>query len=384
MLRTEIGLGLTTGDSLVEKDREYPSVSIIIVNLNGKELLRRCLTSILTTNYPSFEIVVVDNASTDGSVEFIKRLFGTYSSLKIVENRKNLGHAEGCNIGARVTGGKYLVFLDSDTEMKTWRHALDNEHSYAPKDWLLELVKVMESDKSIGIAQAKIVLAEDSRLLDYTCMAIDALGTWYATYGAKENELKENLEILAASSGCSIVRREIFDEIGGFDPDYFIYDDDTDFSLRTRLFGYNILFVPSAVIVHHGSTLRGIDKKTVYHSAKNRICTMLKNYELKNLWWRLLVLTFLTSMVYLGFLLIRRNDEAKATIKGLTNPLRNFKKIWQKRLLVQSRRRVRDSELLKKGLIRSDILCTLEDFKLKIKQLQVREEKIDNNGFPAR
>ena len=175
-----------------EKD-ECPSVSVTIVNFNGKDLLRRCLASLLTTNYPNFEIIVVDNASTDGSIELVKKLFGSYSFIKVVENRENFGHAEGCNIGARVAKGKYLVFLDSDTEIKAGGFISENsEHFYVPENWLLELVKVMENDESIGIAQAKMVLAKDSRLLDYTCTAIDALGTWPATYGLKEDELKHN------------------------------------------------------------------------------------------------------------------------------------------------------------------------------------------------
>ena len=93
-----------------EKDEGCPSVSVIIVNFNGKELLKRCLTSLLTTNYPNFEIVVVDNASTDGSVESVKKSFGSCPYMKIVENRENLGHSEGCNVGARVAKGRYLVF----------------------------------------------------------------------------------------------------------------------------------------------------------------------------------------------------------------------------------------------------------------------------------
>ena len=136
----------------------------------------------------------------------------------------------------------------------------------------------MESVESIGLAQAKVVLAKDKRQLDYVCTAIDALGTWAATYGLKEDKLKENFEVLAASSGCCIVGREVFNEVGGFDPDYFIYDDDTDLSLRVRLLGYNILFVPSAVIVHCGSVLRGINKRTVYHSAKNRMSKLKLRY----------------------------------------------------------------------------------------------------------
>jgi len=344
-----------------EKDDGCPSVSIIIVNFNGKELLKRCLTSLLTTNYANFEIIVVDNASTDGSVESIKKSFGLCPYIKIVENHENLGHAEGCNIGARVVKGRYLVFLDSDTELKA-------------EDWLWELVKVMESDESIGMAQAKVVLAKDKRRLDYVCMAIDALGTWAATYGLKEDKLKENFEILAASSGCCIVRREVFNELGGFDSDYFIYDDDTDLSLRARLLGYRILLVPSAVIVHRGSVLRGINQRTVYHSAKNRMCTLLKNYELRNLWWRFLVLSFFMSMVSLGFLVLKRFDEAKATMKGLLNSVTGFRKIWIKRLLMQSKRRVRDVELMNKGFIRNDVRSTLQDFKLKLKHMSVEQK----------
>jgi GT2 family glycosyltransferase len=344
-----------------EKGEGCPSVSIIVVNFNGKKLLKPCLKSLLTTNYPNFEIIVVDNASTDGSVESIKKLYGSYPYVKIVENRENLGHAEGCNIGARVAKGRYLVFLDSDTELKA-------------EDWLWELVKVMESDESIGLAQAKVVLAKDKRRLDYVCTAIDALGTWAATYGLKEDELKENFEVLAASSGCCIVRRDVFNEVGGFDPDYFIYDDDTDLSLRSRLLGYKILLVPSAVIVHRGSVLRGINQRTVYHSAKNRMRTMLKNYELRNLWWRFLVLSFLMSMVSFGFLVLKKLDEAKATMKGLLSSVTDFRKIWIKRSLMQSKRRIRDVELMSKGLIRNDARSTLQDLRLKLKLMSVEQK----------
>ena len=357
-----------------EKDEECPSTSIIIVNFNGKEFLRRCLTSLLTTNYPNFEIIIVDNASTDGSVELIGKLFDSYSCIRVIKNSENLGHAEGCNVGAKVAKGNYLVFLDSDTEINAGGCISENnERLHVPQNWLLELVKVMESDQSTGIAQAKMVLAKDSRLLDYTCMAIDALGTWHETYGLKEDELKENFEILAASSGCCIVRREVFEEVGGFDSDYFIYDDDTDFSLRTRLLGYKVVLVPSAVIVHRGGVLRGINPRTIYHSAKNRVCTMLKNYELRNLWWRFLVLNFLMSMVSVGFLLLKKFDEAKATVKGLSNSITGFRKTWIKRLLVQSKRRVRDAELVRKGLIRNDVRSTLQDLRLKLKHMSTEQ-----------
>ena len=344
---------------MLEKEEDCPSVSTIIVNFNGKELLKSCVGALLATKYPNFEVIVVDNASTDGSVRSLEKMFGACPNLKIVKNQENLGHAEGCNIGAREAKGRYLVFLDSDTEPKD-------------EDWLWELVRVMESDESIGIAQAKVVLAEDRHRLDYVCLGIDALGTWTATYGLKEDELGENFEILAASSGCCIVSREVFYKAGGFDSDYFIYDDDTDLSLRARLLGYRILLVPSSVIVHHGSVMRGINQNTVYHSAKNRICTLLKNFELRNLWWRFLVLSLLMSTVSVGFLVLKKSNEAKATMKGLLNSMTGFRSIWVKRVLIQSKRRVRDFELMDKGFIRNDVQPTLQDFRLKLRLMSMR------------
>jgi len=342
---------------LSEKSESLPPVSIVIVNFNGREFLQQCLRTLLNTNYPNYDAVVVDNASTDGSADEAEASFGSDSRIKIVRNSENVGHAEGCNIGARMTEGQYIVFLDSDIE-------------FDAEEWLWELVKVMENDDSVGLAQAKIVLAEDKRCLDYVCEAVDALGTWAANYGSKEERLKEKIEILAASSGCSIIRRKVFNQAGGFDGDYFIYDDDTDLSLRVRLMGHRILFVPSAIVIHRGGVLRGVSGQMLYHSSKNRLYTALKNYELRNMWWRFSVLTFFTFMVSVGFLATKKTKEAKATLRGLASAIKDFRKIWTKRLLFQSKRQIRDSELVSRGLVRNDFQSTIDDLKLKLKYMK--------------
>lgn len=340
-----------------EKSATYPSVSIIIVNFNSRDFLKQCLRTLLDTDYPNYEVVVIDNASTDGSLSAVKRSFGSDSRVKLVGNRENVGHSEGCNIGAKITEGQYIVFLDADI-------------AFEDRNWLRELVKVMENNTSVGLAQAKLVVSEDSSRLDCVCVAIDALGTWAANYGSKAGMLKEDFEILAASSGCSIIRREVFNQAGGFDPDYFIYDDDTDLSLRVWLMGYRVMFVSSAVVIHRGGVLRGISGTMLYYSSKNRLATVLKNYELRNVWWRFSVLAFFTFMVSAGFFAVKKHEEAKATLKGLMNPLRNLPRIWQKRLLFQSKRRVKDSELIKGGLIRNGFQSTLQDFKIKLKHMK--------------
>ena len=333
-----------------------PSVSLVIVNYNGKKFLRQCLLTLLKTNYLNFEVIIVDNASTDGSLEELENYFGSNPNIKLVKNQENVGHSEGCNIGAKLSNGRYLVFLDSDIEFES-------------ENWLLELVKVMENDNTIGLAQAKIVLSEDKTLLDCVCIAIDALGTWAANYGSKGEKLKKNFEIMAASSGCCIIRREVFNNSGGFDNDYFIYDDDTDLSLRLRIMGYRILFIPSSEVIHRSGVLRGVSGIGPYYSAKNRLRTAIKNYEFKNLWWKFSVLIFFMLVVSAGFFIMNKNKEAKATLKGMTNSIKDLRKIWKKRLLFQAKRRIKDSELVRAGFIKNDFRYTLYDFKIKMQYM---------------
>ncbi|MFZ7137134.1 MAG: glycosyltransferase [archaeon] len=334
----------------------HPSVSVVVVNFNGKDLLKTCLKTLLDTDYPNFDVTVVDNASTDGSVDVITSIADSDSRLKIVKNPTNVGHAEGCNIGTKMSNGQYVVFVDSDIE-------------FASKDWLGELVKVIEEDKAIGLAQAKIVLSEDQNRLEYFCENVDALGTWSANYGSNAHELKQNFELLAASAGCCIISRTLFNKVGRFDEDYFIYDDDTDLSLRVRLLGYSVVFVSSSVVIHRSSVLRGVSGGMLYHSSKNRMHTTIKNYELGNVCWRFPLLCFFTLVVSAGFFVSKKHEEAKASLRGLTNTITDFQKIWIKRLVFQPERLITDFELVKKGFVRNDFRGTIQDLKIKLQHM---------------
>ncbi len=336
-----------------QKIKDFPFISLIIVNYNGKEFLKKCLLTLLKTNYHNYEIIVVDNASEDGSLEELENNFGSNPNVKIVKNNKNVGHSEGCNIGAKLSNGRYLVFLDSDIEFNS-------------ANWLSELVKVMENDKTIGLAQAKIVLSEDTSRLDCVCAAIDALGTWAPNFGSKGRKLKKNFEIMAASSGCCIIRKEIFNNSGGFDNDYFIYDDDTDLSIRIRIMGYRVFFIPSSEVIHRSGILRGVSGMGPFYSAKNRLRTVVKNYELKNVWWKFSILTFFMGVVSAGFFIMKKNKEAIATLKGIIDSIEDLQNIWKKRLLFQSKRKIKDSELVRAGLLKNDIQYTLQDLMIKM------------------
>lgn len=328
-------------------------VSVIVINFNGIRQLEKCLGYLTQTNYPHYEIIVVD-CLTENLATWIKQHFPT---VKVVHYDHDIGPSASHNVEKHVLNphSKYLAFLDND--------------AYVTEDWLTELVKAAENDGEIGVAQAKILMTSNSRLLDNAGIAIDALGTWYTTRGLKADDFQKIFEIFAASSAGCLVLREAFEKAGGFDADYFIYDDDTDFSFRVRLFGYKIVFVPSAVVFHDGEPWRALNPKKLHHSVKNRICTMIKNYELGNLWWRLSLYSTLTFLAAFGFVLIGKPLEAKETFRGIAHSLSDFRKTWEKRMRVQLLRRVRDSELFEYGFIRNDIRATVSDIKLKARYL---------------
>ena len=134
-----------------------PQVSIIILNYNGIKFVERCLKSVLNTDYPLFEVIFVDNGSTDGSPELVQKLFGEDKRLRIILNKENLGFTGGNNVGIKMSKGEYIVLLNNDTEV--------------PSDWLRQLVLVMEKRRDIGMAQPAILYMD----MDHT---IQTLGNY--------------------------------------------------------------------------------------------------------------------------------------------------------------------------------------------------------------
>jgi GT2 family glycosyltransferase len=322
---------------------DYPKVSVIVINARDKEWLGKCLESLVKTDYPDFEIIVVD-CQTPKIEEWIAEHF---EDIKLVHLDEDIGPSASHNVGVAKAdrASRYLAFLDNDTIVEP--------------SWLKELVNVIGDDKKSGIAQAKILKIGREDRLDHTGLAIDTMGTWCTTLNMKEANFNEIFEMLAASLAACIVKREVFDEVGGFDDDYFIYDDDTDFCWRARLRGYSVLFVPSARVSHSGQIAKGVKPRKLFHGVKNRGYTLLKNYELGNLWWRMFVYYVVMSLCALTFVLLFRLGEAHASLRGLADMIVNFRKIWRKRMQVQSRRYVSDKELFEQRLLRKDVWATL-------------------------
>lgn len=243
-------------------------VSIIIVNWNGIRWLPDCFEALYKQAYKNFEIIFVDNASRDGSVEWVRV---HYPKTRILINKENLGFADANNVGYKVAKGRYVLFLNNDTRVT--------------KKFLTELVRVMESDPAIGGAQSKILLMDKPDTHDSVGAFLTPTGFLYHYGFAKKDSPKYDREIdlYTAKGACMLFRKSVLDKIAVerniFDPDYFAYFEETDMCHRVWLGGYRIVYAYKSVIYHKmGATSSSMNNAFVqYHSFKNRINSYLKN-----------------------------------------------------------------------------------------------------------
>jgi len=315
-------------------------VSVIIVNWNGIRYLEKCLKSVLSTDFPHFEVILVDNASTDDSVAFVKERFGHDQRLKIVQNKRNVGFAEGSNIGLKHAKGKYIVFLNNDTEVNS--------------QWLEELVKVLQSDGSVGAAQSKLLLMNERNRFDCAGGFIDYYGYSWERGRNEEDEGQYDrvADVFYAKGAAMIVKRELLDMVGTFDPKFFMYFEETDLCWRIWLRGYRVVFVPSSKVYHVAG---GTAKQTFfskYFLIRNHIRMIIKNYARKNLVkmvTRVLIIEFRKSI---GFMLKNDSSQVRILVKALVWNLSNLRETWQRRQRCQQIiRRVPDEFVMKRVML---------------------------------
>jgi GT2 family glycosyltransferase len=317
-------------------------VSIVIVNYNGFEYLRKCVASLLVSEYDFYEIIIVDNGSVDGSVLKIKKEFEAYQSkIVILELPNNLGFAAGNRIGANKAVGEYILFLNNDTEVEP--------------SFLSGMVEVMEKDLTIGIAQAKILLFDKRDTFDCVGMTLSIFGNAFPLgWNEKDVGQYDRIEEISVAKGAAmIVRSGVWNSLDGFDPLFFVNSEESDFCWRVWLFGYRVVFAPSAKVYHvrAASTIKLSPDFLMFQYYRNQIVTVAKNLSLKNLIKYspgLLGLNFIRVMLH-----ISRNEPLSmlGNLRGVTWCLVFFNRIWIKRIRVQSRRVVRDEALFKRGVL---------------------------------
>jgi len=235
----------------------HPLVSIIIVNFNGKTHLEKCLNSLKKVNYSNFETILVDNNSTDGSVEFVTK---NYSDVIIIKLNQNKGYAEPNNIGARLAKGDYLLFLNNDTIITP--------------EFISEMIKVSEKDETIAMCQSLLLKPDGS--VDSSGDFIDEIGVVYNSK-TKSNEIRE---ISSARGASMLVRKKVFEELGGFDEKFFASFEDVDLGWRAWIMGYRVVMVPKSIVYHFGGqTIEMIKPEIAFHGFKNQLSMKITNFE---------------------------------------------------------------------------------------------------------
>jgi len=239
-----------------------PLVSVVILTFNGKEYIKDCQSSLLEQTYPNIEVIVVDNASQDGSPELIDEQF---PAVNLIRNNSNLGFAAGNNMGIRLTHGDYIALLNQDTKTAS--------------TWVEELVKTAEQDKKIGMCLSKLLYMNEptrlnsSGMLIYKDLSIVNRGIGDVDYG----QYDQYEETFASHGAAAFYRRTMLDEVGLLDEDYFLLGEEIDLAFRARFAGWKCIYVPTAVVYHARSAHLGLySPLKLYYTERNRIWNMVK------------------------------------------------------------------------------------------------------------
>jgi len=308
-----------------------PSVLIVIVNYNGRDLLEKYFPSVQNLNYENYQTVVVDNDSLDGSIDLLEQEF---PEVTVVENEENAGLSKGNNAGV-IAGADsdYLWFLNPDVRV--------TESS------LSVLVEYMEQNPDMGITVPRIN-EMDSETIQSLGYHYDVTGRCYRRHeGKSTSSIVESEEVPCGMLAALLVDSTVWDDIGGFDEENFIYGDDDYLCLQAWLRGYHVEIVPESVVYHEGGASKAPSEFDVYHNARNRTRCYLKTLQLRSI-----ALGFPFYVGRLGVqmgkdLVVRRSPEvASSRFAGLANAVSQLPSLYRERKEHQREREYPDSRFL--------------------------------------
>ena len=305
-------------------------VSIVVVNWNGRKWLKKCLDSLNAQTYKDFEVIMVDNSSTDDSIKFVKK---NYPRIKIIPS-ENKGFGYGCNVGARYANGEFVMFF--------------NEDMYVDKDFLEKYVdgyQKLENKDLIGTIGCSIAHYDKT----FPVVAKKMYGFGVDLMGAPMLNTDPNK--IFHNTGCPLfVSRKLFLKIGGFCENIFIYSEDIDICWRLNIFGYRHYFFKDIMIYHYGGGVMGdFSDKKLANYIKGEINALFNNYS-----WPFLLIGFSYFMMlywflFIGYLVTGRFSYARTIISTIYHEWRyNIKSILKFRQKVQSNRKISDWKLLGK------------------------------------
>ena len=310
-----------------------PLVSIIIINWDGKHILKNILLYINKIDYKKTETIIVDNGSSDGSVEYLKKF---YPRIKIIKNKTNLGFAKANNQGIKQAKGELVLFLNNDT--------------LVTKNFLSILVNKILSNEKIGACQPKILNLEKKSQLDSigSFMTFNGFLFHYGFRAVDSKKLDKEIKLFSGKGSCLLFKKKILDKIGYFDKDFFAYFEETDLCWRLWVAGYYITYVPQCAVYHKGlETARKLPINFIYfHSFKNRIASLTINLGLLSMLPILLIHIAICFGVAFYFFLVGKSKISSGIIRAIYWNFINIDDTWNKRSYVQSKiRKINDKDI---------------------------------------
>lgn len=309
-----------------------PLVSVVVVNWNGRRYLEECLAALLVQTYSPFEIVLVDNGSTDDSVPFVRERF---PQVRLVLLERNTGFAAGHNRGIAASRGVYVATLNND--------------AIPEPGWLGALVAAAERDPQVGMVASKMLFYDRPTVVNSAGICVDRAGIAWDRHGGWPDDPNEpSVEVFGPCAGAALYRRGLLDEVGLFDESFFCYLEDVDLAWRARLAGWRCWYAPDARVLHHHSGTAG-DASAFkrYHLGRNKVWLIAKNYPMPELLTHLPLIVAYDLLAVVGMLLTghRHGYAPSARLASLTGRLVGLAGLpralaARRRILARARRQV--------------------------------------------
>jgi GT2 family glycosyltransferase len=346
----------------VVANNNCPSVSIVIVNFNGANYLASCLSSVLDTNYQNFEVILVDNASTDSSLEIAQK-FSSDFRLKIVENKVNMGFSGGNNRGFDYSKGNYIVFLNNDTIVND--------------DWLSYLVEALQNDDTIGLAQSMILNIDGEKIQTVGWLFSDYLIT-KQMLGEKKNSstiFKSIFEVSFVCGASMMIKRDLINEIGLFESTIPFFYDDTLLSLKTWFANKRVVTVSKSKIRHIGGASSAWNIELItFNLLKANISLIFDIYSQINELALALSLNVISTTINALFCLKQKNIAViYANTKAFLWGIKNLRYLWKNRLAHWQNTKISPKKL-KENFIRIKIPISLYIMPSKITKAYINFE----------
>ncbi len=307
-----------------------PQISVIVITWDSIATLTRCLNCLTAQTLKNFEVVLVDNGSTDGCLDGVESHWPGLT-LRVHRLPENAGFAIANNIGARLARGRWLALVNAD--------------AFPEPDWLERLLQAAQDHPNFHCFSSRQIQAAAPHILDGAGDAYHVSGlAWprYMGYPAGKYGL-EQMEVFSPCAAAALYLAEAFLKVGGFDEDFFAYYEDVDLGFRLRLYGYRTLYVPQAVVHHVGSVSFGKGSNfAFYHSQRNLVWTFVQNMPFP-LFWKYLPAHLMGNLFYMTYYSLRLHS--KAICQGKWDAIRGLRRALRKRREIQRHRMVSTAEL---------------------------------------